>query len=195
MTDNCWYFDKIPFDDKETIPDVLSYGIKQGKFLTNDYTMQIMALDEKNKMPKALDENYKKNYCFIPKKTEYYILMWDFDLKIESLNKIHANTPFCTNEELNNYIINFDAVVFKIINLIIKSLKKIFVEPDIKYIIADKNIGLGYHMYFPNIIVNKLVHSYIFNDVLNSLSSLNKYHKEIIKHIFDACVSNANGLR
>lgn len=172
-------------NDSNIKPDVVSYGVKIGKFLTNDYTMQTYALDKR----------YNALYCFVPVKTEYYILMWDFDLKIDGITKLNNEKQFCTDEQLNNYINDFDIIVFEIINIIVDSLKNIFVNPDIKYIIADKNIGLGYHLYFPNIVINKAIHSYIYTTVSNSIIALNKYPVQIINHIFDACISKANGLR
>ena len=183
MNTNCQYLEYI--NDDTIRADVVSYGVKKGKFFTNDFTMGKYALDKR----------YNNLYCFVPVKTEYYVLMWDFDLKVDRINKLNKEKPFCTNEELVNYINEFDNIVLEIINLIISSLQKIFVEPNIQYIIADKNIGIGYHLYFPHIIINKLIHSYIYNDVLKSIFRLNKYHSEIINHIFDACVSKANGLR
>jgi len=171
--------------NKNIKPDVVSYGKKKGKFLTNDYTMQEYALDNR----------YNKLFCFVPVKSEFYVLMWDFDLKTEKFTKEFLLKPFCSELIFNQHINNFDSIVFEIIDLIINSLKKIFINPDIKYIIADKNIGLGYHLYFPNIIVNKLMHSYIYNDVLENILALNKYPNEIINHIFDACISKTNGLR
>ena len=183
MNTNCQYLEYC--NDDTVKPDVVSYGTKKGKFFTNNFTMQKYALDKR----------YNELYCFVPVKTEYYVLMWDFDLKVDGITKLNNEKKFCTNEQLGNYIDEFDNIVFEIINSIINSLKKIFIEPDTQYIIADKNIGCGYHLYFPNIIISKLIHSYIYNDVLKYIISLKKYHNEIINHIFDACISKANGLR
>lgn len=143
----------------------------------------------------ALDERYNKLYCFVPVKTEYYILMWDFDLKVDKFIEDYNLKPFCSQIEFYTHINNFDAIVYELINLIIDSLNKIFINPDINYVLADKNIGVGFHLYFPNIIINKMFHSYIYDDVLQSIKKLNKYPDEIINHIFDACISKANGLR
>jgi len=109
--------------------------------------------------------------------------MWDFDFKIDK----------CIL--LNDYIQQFD-IIFNFITFnIIETLNETFNNPNIQYIYADKNIGYGIHLYFPNIIVNKNVHSYLFNTIKNKIIKNNSYPIEIINHIFDPCVSKANGLR
>jgi len=54
-----------------------------------------------------------------------------------------------------------------------------------------------FHLYYPNIIVNKNVHHYIYNDVLAKLINNNKFKLlgENWKNIFDACITKKNGLR
>ena len=55
------------------IADVISYGNKQGKFITNEYTLTKYALD-----------NVKNSeYCFVPIKKEYYVL---YDYFKEAIN-------------------------------------------------------------------------------------------------------------
>ncbi len=158
---------------KDEKPDVVSYGIKKGSFLTNNETM----------MNYALDSKYNELYCFVPIKTEYYTLIWDFDFKIDK----------CI--ELNNYINCFDEITNFIISNINDVLNETFTNPNIEYVYADKNKGYGVHLYFPNIIVNKNLHSYLFHKILQKINIKNMYPDFIIKHIFDSCVSNANGLR
>ena len=152
---NKMYLYRLNDTDKENIkPDVMSYGELIGSFLTNDYTMSKYALDER----------FNKKYCFVPRKSEYYMLMWDFDLKEETFKN-----DFCSEEQFINYINDFDNIVLTITNLIKDTLNEVYETPDTKYIVADKNIGVGYHLYFPNITVNKQTHAYIYHSVLEKL--------------------------
>ena len=178
---NKMYLYRLNDTDKENIkPDVMSYGELIGSFLTNDYTMSKYALDER----------FNKKYCFVPRKSEYYMLMWDFDLKEETFKN-----DFCSEEQFINYINDFDNIVLTITNLIKDTLNEVYETPDTKYIVADKNIGVGYHLYFPNITVNKQTHAYIYHSVLEKLIRNYLYPIKLINHIFDACISKANGLR
>lgn len=154
-------------------PDVVSYGLKKGCYLTNEYTLTKY----------ALDKNYNSMYCFVPIKTDFYTLIWDFDFKIDKCNL------------LNQFINQFNDITKFIIDTIIQTINDIFINPNTQYIYSDKNIGYGIHLYFPNIIVNKYVHSYIYNITKDKIIKKNIIPIEIINHILDPCVSKANGLR
>jgi P4 family phage/plasmid primase-like protien len=169
----------IEVDAKVCVPDVNSCGKKRGSFLTNDYTIEKYAFDDtKNNL-----------YCFIPHKKEYYILMWDFDIKIETLKKTYSS------EIIDYYIANFYQIVTNINNLIIETLKEIFIKPNTEYIMADKNIGLGYHIYYPNITINKQLHNFMYTSVFDKLKKKYIYDYDIIRGIFDELVSKGNGMR
>ena len=154
-------------------PDVLSYGIIKGKFKASEETIKYY----------ALNDNLNKTYCLVPYKTEFYKLIWDFDFKIEKCKGL---------EKLKN---EYDNIVNYIIEKIIMHIKILIDNPDIRYVYVKKNIGDGVHLYFPNIIVNKSFHSFLFNNIKNTLVKDKKYPFNIIEHVFDACVSNSNGLR
>lgn len=154
-------------------PDVVSYGIKKGSYLTNEYTLTKY----------ALDKNYNSIYCFVPIKTEFYTLIWDLDFKIDK----------CLL--LNQYVNQFNFFIQFIISSIIQTINNIFINPNTEYIYCDKNIGYGIHLYFPNIIVNKFIHSYIYNITKDNMIKKNIIPIELINHILDPCVSNSNGLR
>jgi hypothetical protein len=163
----------LKYTMKDETPDVVSYGVKKGSFLTNSNTL----------LKYALDDKYNKLYCFVPIKTQFYILMWDFDFKIDKY-KI-----------LNEYIKYYDLIMQYITFYINETINETFENPCIEYIYADKNIGLGVHLYYPKIIVDKNTHSYLFAKVLNKIKINNEYPFEIIKLVFDSCISKANGLR
>jgi len=158
------------------IPNVLSYGNITGKFI----------LDKKWLTTNADNNINLSRYCLIPFKTEYYNLIWDFDYKIDK----HFN-------ELKHLVNEFDNITLTIINKIIDIIKNTFVYDDktIQYIYAIKNIGYGVHVYFPNVIVNKVIHSYIYKKTLEELEKDKFLNKQLLDIIFDACVSKANGLR
>jgi hypothetical protein len=59
-------------EEENIIPDVVSYGIKKGKFITNEHTLTNY----------ALNNYYNKQYCFVPYKKEHYMMIWDFDYKM-----------------------------------------------------------------------------------------------------------------
>jgi cob(I)alamin adenosyltransferase len=165
----------------------VSYGNEIGKF---NIPIQFL--------PKIiLEKNICKNYALVEKKTEYYKLMFDFDYK-PITNKLDNKSKQKDNTELfriynnkENEITNF---VIEKINLVLNS---IFDEPNIKYIYCDKNIGEGVHLYYPHIIVNKIIHGEIMDRLYNLLLEDNTYKNDINlwKAIVDGCISKANGLR
>ena len=155
------------------IADVISYGNKQGKFITNEYTLTKYALD-----------NVKNSeYCFVPIKKEYYVLNWDFDFKINKYDILLS-----LESDIHN-------IFNSIISEIISTINNTFINPNIEYIYATKNIDYGVHIYFPNIIVNKNIHSYIYNITRQNIINKNILPFEIIDIIFDPCITKTNGLR
>ena len=163
----------LKYVNNDETPDVVSYGIKKGSYLTNNETLLRYALDDK----------YNKLYCFVPIKTQFYTLIWDFDFKI---NKCAL---------LNDYIDQYDFITLYIIFYINETINETFDNPNIEYIYADKNYGFGIHLYYPKIIVDKNTHSYLFNKIIEKIKINNYYPFQIIEHVLDACVSKANGLR
>jgi hypothetical protein len=155
------------------VPHIISYGEKTGSFLTNEYTLTKY----------SLNNYHRTKYCFVPIKTEYYMLMWDLDYKI------------LKHPELFDFKDKFDDITQYIIHYICESINELFINPDITYIYADKNIGAGVHLYFPNIIINKKVHAYLFNHIMQKMIKHNMYPENILNIVFDACISKANGLR
>ena len=152
----------------------VSYGYKKGSFVIDDNTLKIM----------CESDYYFKNFCFVEVKTDYYVLMFDFDF-----HSSHTNSE--------QYVNNADDIVYYVIEQINKTIKKIFVKPDISFVYCDKNIDRGVHLYYPNIIVNAKIHQYIYNDVLVQLIKNDKFKLsgENWKNIFDACITKKNGLR
>ena len=100
-------------------------------------------------------KNFKSNtlqYVFRENKTPYYILMFDIDFK-EQYKDIENNV-----------------VIKDIINVIDKCLKEFIINPTTNYVYANKNKGEGVHLYYPNIIVDSVLHMRIYNKCCEYLS-------------------------
>ena len=168
---------------------MLSYGgakYKNGKMISGDpnkingcFNISIA------KLKKICECNkYFEKYALVEKKTEYYKLMFDIDFK-------EKNVGFVEYESKINDITQF------ILDVISKSLKHVFCNPDTSYVYCDKNKGTGIHLYYPNIIVNIAIHEKIMNLVFSELYNDTKFKltSKIWNSIFDECISKANGLR
>jgi len=153
--------------------DVMSYGNanKIGKYITNYDTLQYLAFTD-------------LNYCFVENKTKYYILCFDFDYKIDKYYDLYKN-----------YINNFDDITFYIIDKIIDTLHNTLNRIDDKYIYSCKQKSFGVHIYFPNIITNRLLHKYIVKKTIEVIQHDNKYPIDMINKIFDESIAGANGIR
>jgi hypothetical protein len=169
---------------KHEIYNIASYGTIKGKFNIN-YDI----------IPQLLTDKYIcQNYALVEKKTEYYRLIFDFDYKplIRKSKNNSGNLDFfkCYNKKEDE----LTDIIIKYINIV---LNEIFIESNTKYIYCDKNIGFGVHLYYPHIIVNKIVHSNIMEKVINKLLTETTYNfnKNVWENIVDGCVSDANSLR
>jgi hypothetical protein len=132
-------------------------------------------------------DHYLKKYALVENKSEYYTLIFDLDF--------HTGHKGC-----ETYIDLSAEIVKLIISTIDIVLKEVFVKSVNKnYLYCDKSEGggKGIHLYYPNIIVNKIFHSHIYSNILNRLINTKKFNltKNMWENIFDACVSNSNGLR
>jgi len=159
---------------------VVSYGSKTGNF--NITTTMLPNL--------STEKNVLETYALVEKKTEFYRLMFDFDFK--------ENRDLKIEEIYYNLYINKDIeIVDYVISLINTILVETFIDPNIEYIYCDKNIGKGIHLYYPNIIVDKRIHTYIINKVYELCENETVFNLplKIWKKIVDSCVSSANGLR
>lgn len=135
-------------------------------------------------IPIFVNDNYIiENYGLVEKKTEYYKLMFDFDYKDKEYFDIFHNHE----NEYTEYIIDK-------INLV---LNDVFKDGKIEYIFCDKNIGEGIHLYYPDIIVNKIIHQEILKRVFDSIIKDTKYNnpKNYWNKVIDGSISKANGLR
>lgn len=152
----------------------VSYGSKKGNFIIDTDTLKLL----------AESDYHLKNYCFVEIKSDHYVLMFDFDF-----HSSHTNATEYTNKA--------DAIVDYVIIEINKSLRQIFMNPDLCFVYCDKNIDKDVHLYYPKIIVNESIHQYIYNDVLIKLINKSKFglSGDEWKNIFDACITKKNGLR
>ncbi len=157
--------------------DVMSYDGLIGKYVTNFETLKAFAVEYSN------TKSNDKQFCFVENKTKFYKLNFDFDFKIEKYKTLFGDK--FDHEKVTNYIIKHT----------INVINEVYNNPNIEYIYANKKNSLGVHLYFYNIITDKETHQYIFDRVNSIIENENIYSKELIKNIFDACVSKANGLR
>ena len=159
------------------IPIAFSYGIQTGNYI----------FDPNELVKYANNEEFLKEFCFVPKKTNFSNLIWDFDFKVGK----------CPEELIKRE----EEIVLHITDIIIQQIKFAFKTEtnDIKFIYAIKNKGSGVHLYFPNIIVDRDIHAYLYVKTMDILKQENYLgandDQTIINQIFDACVSKANSLR
>lgn len=172
--------------------DLMSYGTQGGKYVTNFDTLRYLALNpEKNIIERSTFNKELKEYekiigplCFVEYKTKYYKMVFDYDFKVEKYPELY-----------NGYIDRHEEITFYINDKIIQSLKETLNKPDIHYITSCKKKSIGYHIYFPNIVTDKILHKYITDITFKKITDDKKYPVELIKQIFDDCVAGANGVR
>ena len=125
-----------------------------------------------------------KLYAFVELKTPIYKLFFDFDFKEK-------------DDDYNKYANQSKQIVDYIIGVINKTLKKVFEQPDIRFIYCDKNFGKGIHLYYPNIYVSQTIHKYIYNTTLTEIINKNKFNLTLDNwtKIYDACIGkSSNGV-
>jgi hypothetical protein len=124
------------------------------------------------------DDN--KYFALTPIKSEFYPLYFDFD-----------NKP----DHLFNNKNDFNSIVHLFIKIIIDYIHSISFNSNTSYIFSHKffNPNDGVHLYFPHIIVNKIIHSNLYSNILKiALDNINSLSHDSIHKIFDKCVvSNA----
>ena len=170
----------------------MSYGIQAGKYITNFDTLRYLALNpEKNIIERGSFDKELKQYvnvvgplCFVEYKTKYYKMVFDYDFKAEKYPELY-----------DGYIDRHEEITFYINDKIIQSLKETLNKPDIHYITSSKRKSIGYHIYFPNIITDKILHKYITDITFKKIIDDKKYPMNLIKQIFDDCVAGGNGVR
>ncbi|MBY0540246.1 MAG: PriCT-2 domain-containing protein [Campylobacterales bacterium] len=123
---------------------------------------------------------HTKEYCLVEKKTEYYMLCFDIDFK-EDLDECYKDS----HEKITKYIIE----------KINESIKKIIMSCEILYVYAETTKGLGKHIYYTSIIVDRTLHMKIYNTMIGLIEKDKKYNKIIIEKIIDKTVCEQNGIR
>ena len=173
--------------------DVLSYGENFSRVITNFQTLKFLALNPDENMiePVIIKDGIIKrinkftSFCFVEKKTKYYKLYWDFDFKYEKEPEIY-----------NGFIGQHDFITEYILKYIIDTLNETLnlSKSDLHYIWAQKEKSIGFHIYFPNIIVDKELHLWIYEKTFEKILNDKKYPEKLISKIFDKCIQS-NGLR
>lgn len=153
---------------------VYSYGgIKGNYFIPLDILEKIIDNDD-----------ICKSYALTEKKTDFYTLMIDFDMKDDKLYY-----EFVKGKELD--ITKF--VVEQVNNVISKYID----HPNLSYVYCDKNIGFGVHLYYPEILVNNSIHIFLLLKLQETCIANDtfKLNVDTWKHICDISIAKANGLR
>ena len=173
--------------------DVLSYGDNSSRVITNFQTLKFLALNPDENMiePVFIKNGFIKrinkftSFCFVEKKTKYYKLYWDFDFKYEKEPEIY-----------NGFVGQHDFITEYILKYIIDTLNETLnlSKSDLQYIWAQKEKDVGFHIYFPNIIVDKELHLWIYEKTFDKIINDKKYPEKLISKIFDKCIQS-NGLR
>ena len=126
-----------------------------------------------------------KNYALIEKRTDFFKLFWDLDLKQDIIKELG-------DTDLSQFI------AF-LINQIIYAIKY-YIDLDsdeLEYIYCDKDSGNGVHLYFPKIIVNS-AHALVIRNKLLELCPSETYPditQELYHKIIDESVFKSNGIR
>jgi hypothetical protein len=167
--------------------DVLSYGENFSRVITNFQTLKFLALNPDENMiePVIIKDGIIKrinkftSFCFVEKKTKYYKLYWDFDFKYDKEPEIY-----------NGFVGLHDFITEYILKYIIETLNETLnlSKSDLHYIWAQKEKSIGFHIYFPNIIVDKELHLWIYEKTFEKILNDKKYPHKLISKIFDKCI-------
>lgn len=155
-----------------------SMGMKKG-----NYSMDKRAV---NSMYESIAFGHLDQYCMVEKKTPYFKLFWDFDIKdITGFEKIDVS-KFWT------YLVNTLVLILR--RYIVEKSNKTF-----QYIWSDRpDTDKGLHIYFPYITLNSEYCLLIREQLIRYLLKCNSYDflDEITwGKIVDSSVFKANGLR
>ena len=153
---------------------VFSYGKRKGNYDISPETLASL----------SMKKDIIQNFAFVERKTTMYKLIFDLDYKD---GKDITNFYKGKENNITDYILKNILIV----------LEQIFEKPDIRYIYADKIKTQGIHLYFPYIIVDSDLHSYIIKE-LSILSIKNDPFSiplNVWKIIIDESVGKKNGLR
>lgn len=122
---------------------------------------------------------YKKKYHLVECKTKYYRLCWDIDFK-----KTFPWEIINQNQEITIYIID----------KINETLNDLIIMPRNDYVYAETSNGFGKHIYYPEIIVDKVFHLKLYDIVIEKINREKKYFFGKCD-IIDKSVCDNNGLR
>ena len=154
-----------------------SYGDKIGTYLTNKESIKKNCI-------------YEKKYCLVEVKTKYYILSWDIDFK-DKLSKENS----LLEKEYEEYKINHEEITQYIIKKIDEVISEMTIGVDREYVYAESTKGLGKHLYYVNIIVDKTLHIKMYESIFKKIEKEGKYNKKLMRMIIDETVCTYNGIR
>lgn len=127
------------------------------------------------------------NYCMVEKKTDFFKLLWDFDIPDKK-------------GEWDEFISITDFNIFwnDIIETLIKVMKEYINEPDNKfrYIYSDrKDKKYKLHIYFPDIVIDRSYAIILANELIRELKECKKYDEKLIDKLVDKSIFKENGIR
>jgi hypothetical protein len=144
-----------------------AYGNKKGNFIGTYDSIKKNCIET-------------KEYCFVERKTDYYVLSWDLDFK-EDLDECYKDN----HEKITKYIIE----------KINESIDEIIINGDKDYVYAESTKGLGKHIYYIFIITDIKLHLKLYDIMIKKIEKEKKYNKEIVEKIIDRTVCVNNGIR
>ncbi len=171
-------FNPYSYTSKTSV-NFTSMGFKRGNFSIDSKGVQSMY--------QAIADDEMATFCMIEKKTPFFKLFWDFDIK--NLTHIFKKTN----------IANFWSYL---VETLVSVLQKYINEKDnktFKYIYSDrKDTEYGIHVYFPNIVISSEYCMALREQLIKKVIQDNEYKfldEAIWGDIIDASVFKGNGLR
>lgn len=146
----------------------VSYGKLTGKF--NVPCEELYKLIKKG----------KHKYAIIDKRTEFFKLYLDVDLKDKDIAKYNVNIT--------------DDILIDIISHINNILESIIMNQNVRYVYADKENSKGIHLYYPDVIVDKKTAGHIVEIISENLKDLIELDNHFIDKMIDKSAYNT-GLR
>lgn len=132
------------------------------------------------------DKPEGKLFCFVERRSEYFMLIYDFDI-----DKYLPNKETIDIDTFIKYLI--DNVERALIYYIITNSD----NDEIKYIYSDRIDKSNFHLYFPNIILNTYQALIIRQKIIEQLMSDNKFNLtiETYNDIIDSSIYDKSGLK
>lgn len=181
------YHPKIDLMEKYRIKDKTGksashYSYSQGKY---QGTFKILDLNTLHTL--IVDNEQGKKYALLENVVADKFIHLAFDLDFKDKPKYVSFKKYLIVD-----------IIDGLIKIIINSIHTLFDGCVVSYIYADKNIGNGVHLYFPNIILSKVCCLALRSLIIETVISSRKFKKiddNLWNDVFDARIYKTNGLR